>query len=81
MIVLRRSVLFVWVGLVMPRILYSWLMVSARPGVSGSDGWVASNAWICDFSSAQSGIACSVGLRYNPTTSISLVSKWGSVRA
>src|SRR6266568_871799 len=40
----------------------------------GRLGWVRSNAWICDFSSAHSTTALSGGLRYNPTTSTSFSS-------
>jgi hypothetical protein len=45
----------------------------------GRGGWVCSSAWICDFSSPHSTIACADGSRYNPTTSRTLVSSSGSL--
>ena len=38
-----------------------------------------SSAWICDFSSTHSTIACADGSRDNPTTSRTLASSSGSV--
>src|SRR5271155_1326420 len=35
--------------------------VPQRPGFSGSPGWVRSSAWICDFSSTLSTMACAGG--------------------
>jgi hypothetical protein len=37
------------------------VMVPKRPGFSGRPGWVRSSAWICDFSSTLSTIACAGG--------------------
>ena len=54
------------------------VMVAARPGLSGSDGWVRSNAWIWVFSSKLNTTARSGGSRYSPITSSSLASKSGS---
>src|SRR3989339_1061496 len=46
-------------------------MVPQRPRWIGRPRCVRSNAWIRVFSSAETTTACSGGLRYNPTTSIS----------
>src|SRR5271168_2257238 len=54
-------------------------MVPARPGTIGSEAWVRSKAWIWDFSSMHNTIALSGGFRYNPTTSTSLSSNFGSL--
>src|SRR6476661_1156648 len=54
-------------------------MVPARPGVIGNDACVRSRAWIWLFSSMHNTIACSGGLRYRPTTSMSLSSNFGSL--
>jgi len=50
-----------------------------QPGCIGNIGAVRSNAWIWDFSSTHSTIAFSGGARYNPTTSVTLATSWGSV--
>src|SRR6478609_9642050 len=44
-----------------------------------SIGAVRSNAWICDFSSAQSTMASSGGGRYSPTMSVTFATNSGSV--
>ena len=49
------------------------------PGATGRTGWVRSSAWIWDFSSTQSTIACAGGSRYSPTTSRTSASNSGSV--
>jgi hypothetical protein len=48
------------------------------PGPEREDRAVRSRAWTCDFSSTQSTIALSGGLRQRPTTSRSLLSSSGS---
>jgi hypothetical protein len=48
-------------------------------GRTGREGWVRSSAWICDFSSTHSRIACAGGFRESPTTSRTLTSSSGSV--
>jgi hypothetical protein len=40
----------------------------------GQEGWVRSSAWICDFSSTHSTIACADDSGHNPTTSRTLAS-------
>src|SRR5450759_2406987 len=54
-------------------------MVPARPFFIGSEGCVRSSACTEDFSSMQSTTACSGGLRWRPTTSISFSSNRGSL--
>jgi hypothetical protein len=53
-------------------------MVPALPGLSGSDGWVRSNAWTWVFSSKLNTTAFSGGFMYKPTTPTSFSSKSGS---
>ena len=48
------------------------------PGSIGRIGAVRSRAWICDFSSTHSTTARSGGLRYSPTTSLTLSTNCGS---
>lgn len=50
-----------------------------QAGPQRQDGLGAVRAWICDFSSTQTTTAFSGGLRYSPTTSVSLASSCGSV--
>src|ERR1041385_1564324 len=54
-------------------------MVPQRPFLIGSPGCVRSSAWIWLFSSAQSTIACSGGLRYSPTIASSFSANSGSL--
>src|ERR1700739_3150021 len=64
---------------VVPLRLSSWVIVSPRPFVIGSDARVRSSGCTEDFSSAHSTIAFSGGFRYRPTTSTSLSSNVGSL--
>jgi hypothetical protein len=57
----------------------SWVPRSACPGVIGRTGWVRSRAWTWLFSSTLRTTARSGGLRYNPTTSRTFSTKYGSV--
>src|SRR5262249_24914230 len=42
-------------------------IVPARPFFIGSEGWVRSRAWTCDFSSTHNTTDWSGGFRYKPT--------------
>jgi glyoxylate carboligase len=54
---------------------------SGVPGSIGKIGAVRSRAWIWDFSSTQSTTARSGGLRYTPTTSLTLATTCGSLES
>jgi transposase len=62
-----------------PGLRAAWVWRSGMPGRIGSIGAVRSRAWTWDFSSTDSTIAFSGGLRYSPTTSRTLASSSGSV--
>jgi hypothetical protein len=64
-------------GGAVPRVVRGALL--GLPGMHRQRLWIRSKAWIWNFSSLLSTIAFSGGLRYNPTTSLTLAAISGSV--